>query len=408
MTPKRPSTPRTARANEGAGTSLNARAGAAIDIAYLENRMTSFLALLLLMMPGAIKAEPPQGGHMRAKDRVAQAQAIGKDDDREKAYLSIDVDSISDENDVKAIYEGIGLVPSVRDDKRGEKRMRVVRHLATVLSKCQKPEQHAVLRELLNKEDREIPKGYLGPWGVKSEDELGKESVRYERLSGLMNAVGHGRNELALPTLRAMRKKGGQAQKMAETAIGRIGKDEDMDTFVREIRADPKSNIDLSGFGRKSFDRILREIGDSSVPALEKRRIAARLPGSVKREDLPTIVKLLKNENPDIVDLATGIVGQSVTADDDVIIRDMLKSPQRMIRGPALLAVDRVWDKKYLPDVLAILKQGATPWERSYAAQILGSHKVIESEQALQDAARTDPAEKVRESASFALQSLKK
>lgn len=352
--------------------------------------------------------ETTRASALPLSDLLKMAAAKSPDDEREKAYLMFDESSISDDNDVKALYEGIAAIPSMRDDKHSERRMRIIRHLAAQLTKCQRPEQHAILKELLEREDRDIPKGYLGPWGVKSEEELSRESVRYERLSAIMNAVGHGKNELALPTLRKMRGKGGQAQKMAETAIGRIGKDDDLDAFIREIKSDPNSNIDLIEFGRKSFDRILREIDDSSVPAAEKRRIAARLPSAVRKEDLPTITKLLKNENPDIVDIVTGIVGRSVTADDDVIIRDMLKSPQRMIRGPALLAIDRLWDKKYLPDVLTTLKKGATPWERSCAARILGSHKVVESEQALQDAARNDPTESVRESASFAYQSLTK
>lgn len=367
-----------------------------------------FLALLLIGASPAF-GQQPRGRRPKAKDAVRAARSAPNEEAKERAYEQIDSDSIEDDDDVKAIYSEIGEVPGAfKGPRASERRISAAKHLSEVLAKCEQPKYHKAIRDLLDSEDKTLGKGFMGAWGAKSQDELERDTIKYNRLKGLADAAGNGKNEQALPSLRSMRKKGGQAGKLAETNIGKIGRDEDLNEFLSEVRTDPRSLVNVAGFGRKALVKILGDIDDPSIPADQKVRLAGRLPRRVTSEDLPRVQKLLTNDNPRMVIIAAEIVGGSISTDNDKTIREMLASKNRAIRGPALLAINRQWDSRYVPDLIAILQKSPDDGDRGLVATILGEHRVRDAESSLREASTKDPSSNVRDTAAAALRELSK
>lgn len=364
--------------------------------------------LPLILVAGTMSASfaAPAGGHKKAREAIAAARAAKDSDQKLKAYLTMDEGSVKDEADVRAVYDEFSRLEDELKSKDSGKVTRASEHLSKVLASCQNPKHRAVIKELVDKESAGLGPGYWGPFTVKSESELQRETPPYARLRAVLAAAGKGKNEDALPALRSMRKKGGQGGKMAETAIARIGKDEDLDEFIREIKADPKSMVSLYGFGRKGTARVITEINAPQVSAEEKRRVAGQFPQYVPREDLPAIVPLLKHPERIVVEVSARTICSSLTAADEPLLLELLKNPDRAIRGPAILALDRLWDEKYLPATLDLLKREPVPFLRSSVISILKKHRVRGAEATLREAASSEPVPWVREEAQEALKSL--
>lgn len=369
------------------------------------------LALAVLCLFSALPsfAQPKEPKHLKTKDAVKAARLAATEDAKERSYKQIAADSIEDDQDVRALAAEISEVPKIfKGDKARQRRLSAAKHLAKVLAECKQPKHHAVIKELLDDESRALGRNYMGPWGSKSEDELESDTIKYEKLKALADAAGNGKNELALPALRAMRKKGGQAGKLAETTIGKVGRDEDLDEFVREIKSDPRSLVSLYGFGRKGFARVSKELNDPTIPAEERVRLAGALPTSVSHDDLPDAAALLKHSDPRVVSVAARTVANSLTPADDALLRELLKSKDQAIRGPAILSIDRNWDPKYIPDLIEVLRKDPNDGNRSAVAHMLGTRKVKTAEADIRAVATADPVPWVRESAQEALNSLSK
>lgn len=354
-------------------------------------------------MPPSFAA--PSGDRKKAREALAAARAAKDGDQKVKAYLGVEEGSVTDNDDVRAVYSEFDQLERELKSKDSGRLTRVSEHLSKVLASCQDPKYRAVIKELVDKENAGLGHGYWGPFAVKSEVELMRETPRYARLRAILESAGKGKNEDALPALRAMRKKGGQGGKMAETAIARIGKDEDLEEFIREIKASPKSMVSLYGFGRKGTSRVIRELNDPQVTEEEKRRVAGQLPRHVPREDLPTLVGLLKHPLRKVVEIAAGTLGGSLTAADEALLRDLMRNPDQAIRGPAIRALDRLWDEKFLPVALDILKNDPDAGNRSFVIYLLKMRRVQAAEAALREAASSDAAPWVREEAQEALKS---
>jgi len=267
--------------------------------------MNPICAALVVCLASTSFGQQHDSKRMRVKDAVKAARLATTDEAKERAYKQVELGAIEDDQDVRALSEEMFVIQKVfKGDKSRERRIRTAKHLASVLAECKQPKHHGVIKDLLADENKTLGRNYMGPWGSKSEDELERDTIKYERLKALAGAAAGGKNDEALPTLRAMRMKGGQAGKMAETAIGQIGRDEDLDAFINEIKTDPKSSINVSAFGRKAQVRILKDVKSGQLLPDVKFRLVSRLPRVVNREDVPQIRELLKDENPRVVSIA--------------------------------------------------------------------------------------------------------
>lgn len=371
--------------------------------------MKLVLVVFLLLSASSSLAQPQKAKRIRAKDAVKAARLAATDDAKERAYKEVEPDAIEDDQDVRALAAEISEVPKVfKGDKARQRRIRTAKHLAAVLAECKEPKHHRAVKELLDDEDKTLGRNYMGPWGSKSEDDLERDTIKFEKLKALADAAGKGKNEQALPTLRSMRKKGGQAGKIAETTIGQIGRDEDLDEFINEIKADPKSLVNLSAFGRKSQNRILAEVKSGRLPADVKFRLVSRLPKFVEKGDVPQIRELLKDENPRIVSVAAETVANTLARSDPAGLREMLKDKNKTARGAALLALNQNWDAQFLPDVLEALKNDPYEGHRSLIIQMLASQKVKSALPNLREVAAGDSVPWVREAAQDAIRSLER
>lgn len=362
---------------------------------------------LILMSPLVASAKPAKSGETRAKDALMTARE-SKDAKKEQTYLTIDESSLQDGADVSAIYEELEKLSAEGKSADRERNVKAADHLSSVLAKARKPKHHAAVRALLEKENSESGHWRMDALKAKSSGDSDRLSMRMARLYALTEAAGLGQNMQALPILRAMRKKGGEPGKMAETAIAQIGRDEDLDEFVEEIKRDPKSLINIDAFGPKGYRRVIKELNDPSTSADEKIRVAGRFPKAVSREHLPETLALLKHENPRIIMIAADTVRNSVAAEDSGLIREMLASQNSSIRDSGLLAIDRLWDAKFIPDAMKVLKHG-DGWAQARAAYMLGKHRVKESESVLREVANNpDAPDGVRAAAKRALEDLEK
>lgn len=360
---------------------------------------------LILMFPLVASAQQDKSGKNQAKNTLEAARSSKGGADKEQLYLSVDESSLQDGADVVAVYDELDKLSAEDKSAHGRGNAKASIHLLEVLARARKPEHHAAVKALLEKENSQ-----LSPAGLESVAPGERDGLimRTERLHSLMEAAGLGANTQALPVLRTMRKKGGQSGKMAETAIAQIGNDEDLDEFVREIKKDSKSRVNILEFGVKGYRRVVNEINDSSVPSDEKVRIAARLPKAVSREYLSETRALLKHENSRVVIIAADTIGGSVAADDAGLIREMLVSRNPAIRHSAILAIERLGDPRFVPDLLEVLKHGEDDWDRSRTAYILGKQKIRSATSVLQEVADSDASNNVRRSAKAALEDISK
>ncbi|MEQ1935607.1 MAG: hypothetical protein ABL962_17240, partial [Fimbriimonadaceae bacterium] len=368
------------------------------------------LLALTLMLPSFAFAQQTNSRIIRAKDAIAAAHSIKGDAEKEQAYLAINSDSLQDGSDVVAVYEELDKLPAAvlarPTTPAGD--IPAVKHLLDVLADARQPQHHAAVSALLEKENSKLTPKVFSALKAMTAGDYYRMSRRADRLYALTVAAGLGQNMQALPVLRAMRKKGGQSGKNAETAIAQLGVDEDLNELIEEIKKNPKSLVNLDGFGLKGYRRIVKELNDSTLTEDEQNRIAGRFPHAIERQYLPDALALLKHKNPHIVDIAADTIRSSVTSDDSVIIREMLASQNPSIRYSGLLAIDRLWNPKYISDVLEVLK-GSDGWAQSMAAHMLGHHKVQESATALLDVVNNpNTSHSARESAKHALGELKK
>lgn len=365
--------------------------------------------MLILMSPLAVSAKPAKSGIARAKDALMAARNSKDDAKKEQAYLAIDANTLEDGSDVSAIYDELDKLSAPNKSISGGRDAKVAEHLLGILAQARKPQHHATVKSLLEKELSQLPQWGQGAPKPTTQGDYERRHMRMERLNALTDAAGLGQNTQALPVLRAMRKKGGQSGKSAETAIAQIGRDEDLDEFVKELMKDNKSLINIDGFGLKGYRRVIKEIKDPNTSTAEKMRILGRFPKIVSREYLPETLELLKHENPSIVAVAADTTGASLTANDSDIIREMLASQNPDVQHSGLSAIDRLWDPKFIPDVLKVLKRAEDGFAQSLAATILGEHKVQEAAPALRDVINNpNTSYSARASAKYAIEHLNK
>lgn len=363
------------------------------------------LAVALLLIE---HAQAQGGAHLRAKEAVLAARRATSEDEKQKIYAAITSADVQDDDDLKALHEELKSFRIDKDAKINTRHLDEIKHLSSVIGGATGSDRQAVVKQLLDQEESALPRNFQGPWGAKSKEEAFDGALQLETLQALATAAGQGHNEQALPALRRIWKKGGVPGKIAEKAIGQIGKDEDFEAFVSAIKNEPRALVNINVFGPRALKRIISEINSPSNTPDQKARLIGALPTTVNREEIPAVLALLHHDNKHVVSVAAIVLGNSLGAQDEKTIRDMLNDPNTEVRGAALLAINRAWDPKFVPDVVHAMKTDADPWRRSFAARILGQRHVKESESALADTAQNDKAPSVRESAAFALKKLKK
>lgn len=370
--------------------------------------MKLFYVGLQLIFTVSAYSQQNKSSDIPAKDVIRSARQAASDQARENAYRGIGDNAIQDDADVEAIHSELKyLSKDIKNSAQGKARVEMAQILTTRLAHCTAPKYHAVIKRLLQDEAEHTSSSFMGHWGANTEEAAARDTVVYERLRSLATAAGAGKNDSALPELRKIRRRGGDAGKVAEKAIGQIGSDEDLEEMIRELKTNPRSRANPSVFGSRAIRRIAKDLRDPSVSKKEKSSLLGAFPKFAEKEDIPILVDLLGHEDINVTGAASEALRNSVSSNDEAVIRKMLSSKHRQVRGEALIAINGHWDRRYLSDVTQILNKATDDWSRAYAAKILGDNNVSEAASDLKEAAEKDPVISVRQAAQYALSKLK-
>lgn len=260
------------------------------------------------------------------------------------------------------------------------------------------PAAQTVIVELLKEESSKSLRNMLSHKG----------ELRAGRVRSLIYSTGRARNEAALPTLRRIRKDGGSTGKAAETAIGQIGKAEDLEEFLKEIKREPNSNINLDGFGEMALDRIMRDLNDPSLPDHQKIKIVGRLPRLSSASGINSYRPLLKHKDSRVVEVAARQIADMLQPGDFEIVRELLANPDSAIHGPTLVTLGRLirGNPRLISLAIDALTSDNHDHHRAAAATLLGHNNIKSAEAVLREAAKSDPDPTVRKAAAGALKNL--
>lgn len=315
--------------------------------------------------------------------------------------------SISDpvtREDVLALYNKIinaEKSSAIKGDRGAEE---TIRKLARPLQSCADTRHHLVIAELLMMESKGLPRNFSYVFGYHNNE---RDKLRFARISLLIDIAGRGKNNAALPALRKIVKKGGSIGSLASTAVGHIGDPQDLDNFVRQIIKNPRSNVDLSGFGVAGIDRIMREVDSLQLSPTASGALIARLrsakgPGAAQR-----FTGLLKHPDRRVVETVSLALAESMAKDDIGAINEMINDPDREVRFQGLNALEqKAWSEDKAPIVIGLLKNDPDEGVRAYAATILGHKNVKSAEVDLREAVLRDPSSRVESAAEGSLKFL--
>jgi len=314
-------------------------------------------------------------------------------------------------DDLMALYEeAVGRedqTPATSDDKTYNGYADKGGAVAARLRDCASPELQDDIAALIGKE-ASAWHGSAIPFAQHSTREGVKSGLRLARVEALLDAAGRGRNGKARAPLWKMIDKAQDDYlgQIAVRALGQIGNPEDLDRLIQMRKSNPKLRLSLGDFGTMVIPRVMREMEDSSVSDDVKAGLSLDLTAASTHENLSSYVPLLQHKNPHVVEAASKAIMDHAQSSDSTLIQGMLTSKSMVVRGRAALTVsDKVWDARYVPALVNMLKTDSANHLRGLAANILGRHKVQDAIPALQVALK-DPAGYVRQNATWALKNI--
>jgi len=350
------------------------------------------LALVALLAPHASSANPFKKDFDSVRGKP-HAQRL-------KLYKELVGQNVDSGDKLRALHEEMKQLESESRPKGNPQQVfELQQPLADALEHSGNPAAQSAVAELLKEET-------AGDWRNML---TRKDELRAIRLRSLIYSTGRARNAEALPTLRRIRKARGSESKAAETAIGQIGRPEDLEEFLSEIKQEQNSNINLDGFGEQAVDRIIKDVNDPKVPDNQKMKIVGRLPRLPSATGIARYRPLLKHSDSRVTEIASGRIADVLAPDDVNQIRELLGDPNPLVHGPTLAALERLIPKNpsLAPLVVEALRNDRDDYHRAIAATILGIDNVKSAKPSLQTASASDPNPSVRKAAAEALRIIK-
>ena len=296
-------------------------------------------------------------------------------------------------DDAKHLYSWLEEYPSRTFPNGGvQPASMIAQSVAKALSHATAPACHELIADWLAKEVRSLPPDILRTalrQFQPSERQMIKEGLQYQRIHALIHAAGDGKNEMALPILRKMLKMG-LYDYTADYAVGRIGKEEDLEWFVTELeKGDSSLRMRLQEFGPLAIRRIMREIENPKIPREKAMGLRHWIAGVAGRENIPLLVPLLQNRDPFIERVAAMAIEKNATSEDELLLLSMLDHSNSEVRRSAVnaLARENVWRFRYINPILRILQSDKAA--RFAATQAVGRLGICESIPVLQEVIRT-------------------
>ncbi|MEK7692320.1 MAG: HEAT repeat domain-containing protein, partial [Bdellovibrionota bacterium] len=213
------------------------------------------------------------------------------------------------------------------------------------------------------------------------------DAVRVSRVAILIELAGKSKNKAALPALRRISKKGGIPADLAQKAIGQIGEPEDLDAFIDEVKHNPRSRLDFSGFGPGIIDRIMREVDNPKLDDSARAALIARLGQATGPDATGKLRELTRHKDRRVAESAAFALGKSIPSGDAATSLELLKDPNREVRFNGLLALEsKAWSEEKVPVLIEMMKKDPDEGVRAQAAKILGRKRAQTAEPALREA----------------------
>lgn len=299
---------------------------------------------------------------------------------------------ILSESDVRALYAELKKPKICKDPDP----------VSQALGQCGDAKYHPSIAAWLAKEKTFFPdRGTHGAYNARSARKL---ALREKRFFALLAAAGKGKNRRALPILRKMLKKGGVYSREIAVAIGRIGDPADLEGFIKTNKRDSRQKVDLSGFGVMAIDRIMKDVDDPSIPSQDNEAIIGYLGSALGHETLSRYQTLLRHKNGFVSKTAAEAIARLAEPGDEPLIMGMLKDEDPVLRREAISAMEKIWDDKYAPVVIAALLDPDDS-VGARAAECLGTRRVCAADAALRSAMK-DGSSRVRDAARSNLETL--
>lgn len=354
----------------------------------MKQSITSCIAVLgVLLTHCPVAAKEPRFPDVVSALHAADSETLFLK--RNDLFKELESYPVQNCDQAKQLYTWLEDYPSRTFPKGGIQQATIIaKSVATALSHTTAPECHKLIAGWLAREVRFLPPEVIGATIRQfqaSEPQIIKGALQYERINALIHAAGDGKNEIALPTLRKILKKG-LYDYSADYAVGRIGKEEDLEWFVTQLeKGDRSLRMRLQEFGPLAIRRIMREVEDPNVPREKSERLRHWIGGVRGRENMPLLVPLLQNRDPFVVKMAAKAIENNATREDEALLFSMLEHQDNEVRQSAVnaLARDDIWKFRYIEPILRVLKsdRGA----RFAATQAVGRLVICESIPILQE-----------------------
>lgn len=312
---------------------------------------------------------------------------------REVLFRELEAYPINTCEEAKRLYAWLEEYPSRKSGKNGLRPgPDFAQSVANALSHTISSSCHELIANWLTTEVRSLPPEVLNAafkQMATGESQIIRGKFQSLRIHALIHAAGDSKNEMALPTLRKMLK-AGLYDYSADYAIGRIGKEEDLDWFVAELeKGDPKLRMRLQEFGPKAIRRIMHELENPAVPREKSQRLRHWIGGVVGRENVPLLIPLLQNKDPFIAKVAAKALEKNAAPEDESTLLAMLEHSNSEVRMSAVntLARGDIWRFRYIERILKVLR--SDQHARFAAAQAGGRLELCEAIPVLQEVIRT-------------------
>lgn len=362
-----------------------------------------------LMMSPLIHAAEHARKYRDASSALKAAKEAKTDEGVNESLDEVAAQEPESDGDVKAIHDSLQLLDTkYSNGEKAQKFMAVRASLSQRLALSTAAHHHSVIAALLESEEKGVPSALI----PKQITQLWarQEFSRAERFGALAKAAGDGNNREALPILRKTVEKHPDSMysEHAITAIGKIGDTQDIDVFIKKLKANPKARINLTSFGPRLIRPVMRELESGGLTNQQKGALRTTLSEGHSHDAIPQYVQLLGHPDVEIASVAAQAIAKESTPEDRDVLSAMLKSPKSEVRFPAVNAIaGKAWDVKFIPVLIELLKNDRDDGIRVTAMTALAEHHVQEAMPAIEEASR-DSNSRVRGNAIYFLKKINK
>ncbi|OGR45376.1 MAG: hypothetical protein A2X35_03795 [Elusimicrobia bacterium GWA2_61_42] len=238
------------------------------------------------------------------------------------------------------------------------------------------------------------------------------EAQRQEKFNALLNTqaimatLGNLKSREALPYLKQYitPEYDGTLSYTASQAIGRIAPD-DPAVFKELWDKQGVKSISYSAYGKSVLREVAEKMQDPNVPKEEKNQILAKAKPSLLSGMDPAEKKLIKDillyhPNRDLKGEVGGamvhaVINNPEESDKDFVV-EWVKKEKSLAVWNAPYVMDRVWDVRFIPILLEMLKNPADWMPKGNVAQLLARRQVKEALPSLAECIEKDKEENVR------------